>query len=105
MATYDHDRIAMRLARKFNAVYSTHWSHKGPDIQYGEVAIAVETVDNGISTKAPAEFVRVVGKKRYIAVPDDEWKIKLAKQAVDGTGIGVMDENGEILVEARKLIL
>jgi len=105
MATYDHDRIAMRLARKFNATYTTHWSHKGPDIQYGEVAIAVETADDGISTKAPAEFARLVGKKRYIAVPADEWKIKLAKQAVDGTGIGIMDENGEVLVEARKIML
>jgi len=83
-----HDKIANRLANKLGVEYN---EGKGPDIK-GRQIIEVATHDSDINdSKRQLQGFR---KPRYLAVPSD--KIDLAKEAVEGTGIGVMGPTGKI---------
>jgi len=94
MGVTKHDRIAKEIADKKGVEYHPH---KGVDVPTPTQAIEVEVdaakLGEGINQ------VKRSTKARYIAVPND--LVKQAKEATEGTGIGVMNEHGTIKKPAR----
>lgn len=90
-----HDKIAERLARKFNTEYK---SDKGIDVVTSSKVIEVETKKESI----PQGIGQVVksSKPRYIAV--NKLNIKNALEATERTGIGVMGPFGKIIKRASR---
>ena len=95
MSKSEHDQIAESLAKKFKTEYR---KHKGIDIVTDNRVIEVETTKGGIYQGI--NQVKRSPKVRYIAVNDRN--IQNALKATKGTGIGVMDENGNIIKRARR---
>jgi len=90
-----HDKIAERLARKFNTEYK---SDKGIDIVTSAKVIEVETKKGSIQ-QGIGQVVKS-SKPRYIAV--NKLNIKSALEATEGTGIGVMGPSGNIVKKASR---
>lgn len=90
-----HDDIANKLAKKFGTEYK---SNKGIDIVLSNKVVEVETKKNGI----PQGINQVArsSKARYLAV--NKMNINNAVLATEGTGIGVMNENGKIIKKASR---
>lgn len=84
-----HDKIAQRLANKYDTEYN---EGKGPDIKAEDKVIEVATHDSDIEDSK--RQLQGYNKPRYLAVPSD--KIDIAKEKVEGTGIGVMGPTGKI---------
>ncbi len=95
MAKSKHDQVAEKLAKKFGTEYK---KHKGIDIVTKDRVIEVETTKSGIYQGI--NQVKRSAKARYIAVNDRN--IQNALKSTEGTGIGVMDENGKIVKRARR---
>ncbi|HEC92439.1 MAG TPA: hypothetical protein ENI51_05530 [Candidatus Atribacteria bacterium] len=95
MAKSKHDQIAENLAKKFRTKYK---KHEGIDIVTDNRVIEVETTKSGIYQGI--NQVKRSQKARYIAVNDRN--IQNALNATEGTGIGVMDEEGRIIKRARR---
>jgi len=90
-----HDQIAEKLAKKFGVEYQ---KQKGVDIVTKDRVMEVETKKNGIAQGIGQ--VKRSPKARYLAV--NQVNIKNALQATQGTGIGVMQSNGEIVKRAGR---
>ena len=95
MSKGKHDKIAESLARKFGVKYK---KHKGIDIVTKKRVVEVEVTKNGIYQGI--NQVKRSSKARYIAV--DDKNLQNALNAMEGTGIGVMDENGKIIKRAGR---
>ena len=95
MAKSKHDQIAENLAKEFGAEYK---KHQGIDIVTKKRVIEVETTKKGIYQGM--NQIKRSPKPRYMAV--DDKNIQNALEATEGTGIGVMDENGKILKRAHR---
>ena len=95
MAKSKHDQIAESLAEKFETEYK---KHKGIDIVTKDWVIEVETTKSGIYQEI--NQVKRSSKVRYLAVNDKN--IQNALNAIEGSGIGVMDERGRIIKRARR---
>jgi len=95
MAHSKHDQIAKKLAQKLNTDYN---KGKGIDIITKNRVIEVETTKSGIYQGI--NQVKRSSKARYIAVNKDN--IRNALNATKNTGIGVMDENGNIIKKAGR---
>ena len=95
MAQSKHDQIAKKLAQKLNTEYN---KHEGMDIITKNRVIEVETTKSGIYQGI--NQVKRSSKARYIAVNKDN--IRNALNATKNTGIGVMDENGNIIKKAGR---
>lgn len=94
MGLTKHDRIAREIAVKKGTEYH---ENKGVDIRTPNQVIEVEV--KAADLKTGIEQVKRSTKARYIAVPND--LVKEAKEATEGTGIGVMNEHGTIKKPAR----
>ena len=94
MAKSKHDQIAENLAKEFGVEYK---KHQGIDIVTKKRVIEVETTKEGIYQGI--NQIKRSPKTRYIAV--DEKNIQNALEAIEGTGIGVMDKKGRILKRTR----
>ena len=90
-----HDQTATRIAQKYGAQYNRG---PGPDIITNTMAIEVET-DDTISDAF--RQLRDFRGRVYIAGADQHATV-LAKTETRGTDVGVMDQNGEILVESPR---
>ena len=90
-----HDKIAERLARKFNTEYK---SDKGIDIVTSTKVIEVETKKGSI--QQGIDQVVKSSKPRYLAV--NKLNIKSALEATEGTGIGIMGPFGKIIKKASR---
>jgi hypothetical protein len=89
-----HDKIAQRLADKYDVEYN---EGKGPDIKTPNKVIEVATPDSDMQDSK--RQLQGFTKPRYLAVPSD--KIGVAKEKVEGTGIGVMGPTGKIHKKAH----
>jgi len=89
-----HDEIARRLAEKYKVEYN---EGEGPDVKTPKKIIEVATHDSDIEESK--KQLRGYQKPCYLAVPTK--KIDLAKEAVEGTGIGVMGPTGIIHKKAH----
>ena len=90
-----HKATSNRLAKKFKTEYNRG---KGADIKTKKVAIEVETPD----TVADASR-QLQGHKKpvYIAGTNKE-AVKKAVEATEGTTIGVMDNQGNIVKRSTR---
>jgi len=95
MSNTVHDKIAEKLAKKFNTEYK---SNKGIDVVTKNRAIEVETKPGSIS-QGISQVVKS-SKARYLAV--NKQNIQNALEATDGTGIGVMSQTGRIIKKASR---
>ncbi len=91
----DHDKATDRLARKLG----TKHRHEGVDILIDGKAIEVAVSDEDINSSVK-QLNRSRADKKYMAVPSK--KVKQAREVLEGTGIGVMDLNGNIKKKPRK---
>jgi len=94
MGVTKHDKIANTIAGRKNTEYH---SDKGVDIRTATQAIEVE-IDAG-KFKEGVRQLQGTTKSRYLAVPNE-----LVTEAIDytkGTGVGVMDQRGNIKKRAR----
>ena len=97
MAKSLHNKIAEKLAKKFGTEYK---SDKGIDIvdkkrnRVIEVETKKESLYQGISQ------VKRSSRARYLGVPKS--LVAKAKEVTEGTGIGVMSENGKIIKKASR---
>lgn len=94
MGLTKHDRIAKAIAAKKGTEYH---KNKGVDIRTPKQVIEVEV--KAADLEAGIEQVKRSTKARYIAVPND--LVAEAKEATEGTGIGVMNEHATIKKQAR----
>ncbi len=90
-----HDKIAEKLAKKFNTPYK---SQKSIDLVTQGRVIEVETKKDSIYQGI--KQVEKSPKARYLAV--NKPNIKNALEATQGTGIGVMGETGKIIKKASR---
>lgn len=95
MGKSKHDQIGERLANKFGTEYK---SSIGIDIVTPNRVIEVETKPDGLDQGT--HQVEHSDKARYLAVPDSLKKKALEK--TEGTGIGVMNERGNIVKKASR---
>ena len=90
-----HDQIAERIARKFHTEYK---QNKGIDIVTPRRVVEVETksstLSQGINQVVHSQ------KPRYIAV--NKQNIGNALDATEGTGIGVMNQMGNVVKKAGR---
>lgn len=94
MGVTKHDRIAKEIARMKGTEYH---SDKGVDIRTSIQAIEVEV--DADKFKEGVRQLQGTDKARYLAVPND-----LVKEAIEyttGTGVGIMNEHGDIKKRAR----
>ena len=94
MGLTKHDKIANAIADRKNSEYH---SDKGVDIRTATQAIEVE-IDAG-KFKEGVRQLQGTPKARYLAVPNE-----LVKEAIGytkGTGVGVMNQRGDIKKRAR----
>jgi len=94
MSKSKHDKIAETLAKKFGVEYKK----RGIDIVTNERVIEVETKKS--SLYQGINQVKRSSKGRYIAVNDIN--MQNALDTIKGTGIGVMDEKGNIVKKTRR---
>lgn len=90
-----HDEVANKLAKKFKTEYK---SDKGIDLVTKDRVVEVE-----VKKDALAQGIKQVirsQKPRYLAV--SKQILKNAITATQGTGIGVMNENGRIVKRASR---
>lgn len=95
MVISKHDKIANKLAKKFNTKYK---SDKGIDLVLPNRVIEVETKKSGINQGV--KQIEKSRKPRYLAV--NRINIGNALEITRGTGIGVMSETGKIVKKASR---
>ena len=95
MESRKHREIAEKIATQKSASYH---SDRGVDIRTTEQAIEVE-VDSGKFPEAKKQLAGTT-KTPYLAVPNN--LLSKALDFVDGTRLGVMNENGNIVKRGRK---
>ncbi len=89
-----HDRISRRIAKELGAEYNPV---KGPDI-----VTPTRVVEVGMDPSKVSEEMKQVArynKARYVAGPKSF--VNAALESTKGTGIGVMDEKGNIVKRGR----
>jgi hypothetical protein len=90
-----HDSTANRIAKKLNAEYNRG---KGPDVITSGMVVEVETpksVDEGLSQ------LQGFKKPVYIA-GSSQTAVKKALERTQGTTVGVMDSNGNIIRKSTR---
>lgn len=95
MGVTKHDKIAEKVANRHGGEYDPS---KGADVVTGGKAIEVE-VDPGKFSEGKRQL-QGYQKSRYLAVPDEY--VPDAKEATEGTKIGVMNERGKIVKPAGR---
>ena len=90
-----HDEIAEKLAKKFNTEYK---SKKGIDLVTQDRVVEIETKKEGIYQGI--KQVEKSPKARYLAV--NKINIDNALEATKGTGIGVLNESGNVIKKASR---
>ena len=90
-----HDEIEQNLAKKFRTEYK---SQKGIDLVLPDRVIEVEAKKSGIPQGI--KQVEKSAKARYLAVNNSN--INNVLKATKDTGIGVMDDRGEIVKRASR---
>ena len=90
-----HKTTSNRLAKKFKTEYNRG---KGADIQTKKVAIEVETPD----TVADASRQLQGHKKPVYIAGTNKKAVKKAVDATEGTTIGVMDNQGNIVKRSTR---
>jgi len=93
--TSKHDQIANNLATKFGTEYK---SNKGIDLVLPKRVIEIETKKAGIYQGI--KQVERSDKARYLAV--NNINVNNALSSTQGTGIGVMNEEGKIVKKAGR---
>ena len=91
----EHDKAADRLAKKFE---TTH-RQEGVDIRIPGMSIEVAVTDDDIR-QSIGQLKRSRAEKKFMAVPAS--KSDQAKKLLRGTGIGIMDLDGNIKKRTRK---
>jgi len=89
-----HTATANRIAERYRTNFNPH---DGPDIEVDGLVIEVETT--ATLDDAVARLKRIKGRATYIALTNKEG-VSMGVTAVRGTPVGVMDPDGEIIVEA-----
>lgn len=95
MGKTTHDRIAERIAKRVGGEYNPA---KGADVVGGGQVTEVE-VDRG-KLKEGIQQLQGHRAPRYLAVPNE--LVPDAKEATQGTKIGVRTETGRIVKPARR---
>lgn len=95
MAMTKHDEIAEKLAKKFNTQYK---AQRGIDLVTQDRVVEVETKKAGIYQGI--KQVEKSPKARYLAV--NKINIDNALEATQRTGIGVLNESGNIIKKASR---
>lgn len=90
-----HDRAARRIARQCGGTYDPKQS---PDVKCKVRAVEVKTYA-GETPKALEQLGRS-RKPKYVALPASEHPSALHK--LRGTGVGLMNYNGDIVKRARR---
>ncbi len=90
MGKSKHDQIAEQIARKKHGSYNPQ---KGADVVTPNQVIEVE-VDPATLQQGKRQLQGYRGRTPYLGVPND--LVEDAIKATQGTGIGVMDEKGNI---------
>ena len=90
-----HDKVAVNIARKEGAEYN---KNEGVDIVTPKRAIEVETAN---TVKEGLRQLQGFKKPVYIAAVDKETE-KAALEATEGTTIGVMDKNRNIIKKSTR---
>ena len=85
-----HTATANRIAQRYGTTYNRG---DGPDIQSGDLTIEVETT---ATLTAAIRGMQQLDGARFVAVTNQEGVVEAVKRA-RGTGIGVMDPQGEIV--------
>ena len=92
---YDHDLIAIKLARKFKSAYR----RKGVDILSKGRAIEVAVSPSDLY-QSIRQLKRSRAAKKYLVVPPH--LVQKARELLKGTGIGIMNPRGQIRKKCRK---
>ena len=90
-----HDRAARRIAHQCGGTYDPT---RSPDVQCRDRAVEVKTRAGEIP-KALDQLGRP-RKLQYVALPASQHPAALAR--LKGTGVGLMDHNGNIVKRARR---
>ncbi len=90
-----HKTTANRIARKFKTDYN---EGPGADIQAPNVAVEVETPE---SVSDGLRQLRGYQKPVYIAGTNED-AVKKALEATEGTTVGVMDNQGDIIKRSTR---
>lgn len=90
-----HDRVARRIARQCDGTYDPA---RSPDVRCGVRVVEVKTHAGEVS-KALNQL-RWSRKPRYVALPASQHTSALPK--LKGTGVGLMNHNGDIVKRARR---
>ncbi len=90
-----HDKTALRIAKKQGATYNPG---QGPDINTSRRAIEVASAG---TIKGAMRRLRGFQKPVYMAGKDPS-ATKAALKAVEGTTVGVMDPNGNVLKRSTR---
>ena len=90
-----HNIAAKRIARKYNTEYN---EGRGPDINTPSVTIEVETPE---TVKDGIRQLQGFRKPVYIAGSNQQ-AVEAALAATDGTTIGVMDAQGNIVKKSTR---
>ncbi len=90
-----HDEVANRIATKFDTFYNRGY---GPDIFNRKIVIEVVLAN---TIKNAFELLKGWEKPVYMAGAT-QLAIKKAIEAVKGTNIGVMDQNGKIIKRSTR---
>jgi len=91
-----HDRAARRIANMLGGDYD---SKRSPDVISKDSRVEVKTYAAEIP-KALDQLGRSA-KKKYVALPAGEHED--AKRQLEGTGVGLMDWNGNVRKRPRRL--
>ncbi len=95
MSKRPHDDTAKRIAKKYGGQYNPG---KGADVPLPKITIEVET-ENSIND-APRQLQGYQGPV-YLAATTQKG-VKKAMEKVNGTTIGVMDKEGEIVKKSTR---
>jgi len=93
MSNKAHTATARRIARRYGALLQ---SNGGIDVKLDSFLVAVETC---ATLNAGFELLQALSGRRYLAVTNRE-AVSEAVEKAQGTLIGVMDAQGNIVKEA-----
>ena len=90
-----HDRAARRIARQCGGTYD---STRSPDVQCRNRAVEIKSR----AAEIPKALNQLGGSRKpgYIALPASQHSSALPR--LKGTGVGLMNYNGEIVKRARR---
>ena len=90
-----HDRAARLIARRYGGTYDPM---RSPDVRSQRRVVEVKSTADEIPTAM--DQLRRAKKPGYVALPAAEHPDALQK--LEGTGVGLMNHNGDIVKKARR---